>query len=208
MREFFKKYWQYLLNIYLFCSFAVWGIWQSYQYIVKGQLGYVELSFTIQSLVMAIVFLIRKPHQTVDTNPWHQVVAALAFLSGAGFMGQAPTGGPMIRAISRAIIFLASTFGIVTLLNLGRSFGIFIALRQVKANGVYSIVRHPMYAMDILLRTGFLISHLSAVTIIVFLGSTTCYVLRALLEERFLSRQPEYQEYMQRVKYRFIPALF
>ena len=33
------------------------------------------------------------------------------------------------------------------------------------------------------------------------------YVLRALTEERHLRHYAEYREYMQRVKYRFIPGL-
>jgi protein-S-isoprenylcysteine O-methyltransferase Ste14 len=95
--------------------------------------------------------------------------------------------------------------GVATLLNLGRSFGILIAFRGLKSDGLYRMVRHPMYATDILLRIGFLINHTNLFTVIVFIISTGCYVYRAILEERFLIRTPGYREYMQRVKYRFIP---
>jgi protein-S-isoprenylcysteine O-methyltransferase Ste14 len=98
--------------------------------------------------------------------------------------------------------------GVVTLLNLGRSFGILIAFREVKSRGLYGIIRHPMYATDILLRMGFLINHFNLFILIVFIASTVCYVYRAILEERFLIYQPEYREYMHRVKYRFIPFVF
>jgi protein-S-isoprenylcysteine O-methyltransferase Ste14 len=62
-----------------------------------------------------------------------------------------------------------------------------------------------MYATDMLLRVGFLISHFNLFTVIVFIVSTGCYVYRAILEERFLMRQLEYRDYMKRVRYRFIP---
>ena len=103
---------------------------------------------------------------------------------------------------------MSNTLGAITLLNLGRSFGILIAYREVKSGGLYSIVRHPMYGTDILLRIGFVISHFSWLTIFILVASSGCYVYRAILEERFLSKQPDYAEYMKKVKYRFIPYIF
>jgi protein-S-isoprenylcysteine O-methyltransferase Ste14 len=208
LKEFLKKHWQLLLNIYLFLNFAGWGIWQAYQYYLKGTLGYVEMSFTIQSLLVAVIFLIRKPHQVVNKNLLHQAVATIAFCSGAAFIGQPATGNPLTNHISQVVIFFANVLGVATVVNLGRSFGILIAFRELKSHGLYGIVRHPMYATDILLRIGFLINHTNLFTVIVFIISTGCYVYRAILEERFLIQTPGYREYMQRVKYRFIPFVF
>jgi protein-S-isoprenylcysteine O-methyltransferase Ste14 len=36
----------------------------------------------------------------------------------------------------------------------------------------------------------------------------TIYFLRSVTEEQFLSRDPEYVAYCQRVKYRFIPGIY
>jgi len=203
-----KKHRSLILNIYLSLNFAGWGLWQTYQYYLKGTLGYVEISFTVQSLVVAVIFLIRKPHQMVHTNLLHQAVAMIAFCSGAAFMGQPVTGNPLAKHISQVVILCANVLGVAALLNLGRSFGILIAFRGLKSRGLYRTVRHPMYATDILLRIGFLISHTNLFTVVVFIASTGCYVYRALLEEWFLIQRPEYREYMQRVKYRFIPFVF
>ncbi len=41
-----------------------------------------------------------------------------------------------------------------------------------------------------------------------FAGWATIYFLRAVTEEQFLSRDPEYAAYCKRVKYRFIPGLY
>jgi protein-S-isoprenylcysteine O-methyltransferase Ste14 len=120
-------------------------------------------------------------------------------------MGQPATGSLVAKQISQVVIFCANVLGVATLLNLGRSFGILIAFRELKSYGLYGRVRHPMYATDILLRIGFLINHFNLFTVLVFIISTGCYVYRAILEERFLSQQPEYREYMNRVRYRFIP---
>jgi protein-S-isoprenylcysteine O-methyltransferase Ste14 len=202
-----KKHRHLILNIYLFLNFAGWGIWQTYQYYLKGTLGYVEISFTIQSLLVGVIILIRRPHQAIQTNLLHQAIAIVAFSSGGAFMGQPATGPQAVKQISQVVIFCANALGAATLLNLGRSFGILIAFRELKSHGLYGMVRHPMYATDILLRVGFLISHFNLFTALVFIVSAGCYVYRAILEERFLMHQPEYREYMKRVKYRFIPFL-
>jgi protein-S-isoprenylcysteine O-methyltransferase Ste14 len=111
--------------------------------------------------------------------------------------------------VSQALLLIANLLGLVTLFNLGTSFGILIACRQVKTGGLYRYLRHPMYATDILLRIGYLIGHRTLLTVSLFVLSTACYVWRAILEERFLAAQgPAYRAYLARVRYRFIPGVF
>lgn len=155
-----------------------------------------------------MVVLLRKPHQGIDPSLPHQLVALVAFCSGALLIGQPATHHPFLTSISSLIIVCANVFGIMTLLNLGRSFGVLIAIREVKTGGLYSLIRHPMYGTDILLRLGFIISHFNALTAMIFVASTSCYVYRAILEEKFLSHNPAYRQYMAKVSYRFIPGIF
>jgi protein-S-isoprenylcysteine O-methyltransferase Ste14 len=208
LKEFIIKHRQLIFNIYLAINFAGWAGYNLYKSITTDNLDYVEISFTIQNLLLITLILIRWEHKGIDKSIINQTVALIAFLSGAAFMGQPASGGPIAMASSKLIVFLANVFGIITMLNLGRSFGILIAFRKVKTHGLYAFVRHPMYGTDILLRIGFIISHLNWFTSIVFIISTSLYVYRARLEERFLVVQPEYQEYMKEVKYRFIPYIY
>ena len=203
-----KKHWQLLLNIYIFLNVAGYGIWRGCHAWQAGQFHLIDLSFAAQNVVMLTFILLRQEHRAVNTNILHQTVALLAFFSGLLFIGQAPSGGVLTSAVSSGIIFTANLLGLVTLLNLGRSFGILIALRQVKTGGLYSIIRHPMYGTDILLRIGFVVGHFNLFTIFLFTISTGAYVTRAMLEERFLLQDEAYQDYVGRVKYRFIPFVF
>jgi protein-S-isoprenylcysteine O-methyltransferase Ste14 len=148
------------------------------------------------------------PHRAMEKSLWSQIVAATAFFSGAAFMGQAPTGGPLALAVSESIMILSAALGIATVLSLGKSFGILIAVREVRSSGPYSLVRHPMYVTDILLRIGFTVNHFTAFTAVLLVLTSACYVYRALLEEKFLGRFPDYREYMARVRRRFIPLVF
>ncbi len=75
--------------------------------------------------------------------------------------------------------------------------------------GVYSIVRHPLYAGDALMMVGiplWLESYPAALLASVPIATVA---LRILFEERFLRRELEgYDAYTQRVRYRLIPFLW
>ncbi len=208
MKEFIIRNKSMLLNIYLVLNLGGYAAWQTYNTWMEGKLDFVEISFAVQNVVMLIFILIRKQHKSIDKVVWHQIIALVAFFSGLLFIGQPSTGGETANTISKYIIFTSNVLGAVTLLNLGKSFGIMIALRRVRTGGLYSIVRHPMYGTDILLRIGFLVSHFTYLTVILFLLSTGCYVYRALLEEKFLKQNEDYSAYMKKVRYRFIPLVY
>ena len=89
----------------------------------------------------------------------------------------------------------------------------------------YNVVRHPAYAckntfwfisgLTILANSiiGHNLSMLDTIRIIfIAIISLTAiafiYYYRALTEERHLIQDPDYQEYTQKVKYRFIPGVF
>jgi len=202
-----KKNWQFYVNIYVFLNFLGFCGWQAYSVIAENRLNFVEVSFIIHNIILVSVVLVRSEFKAIDKNWWHQLIAFIAFFSGAFFMGQPQTSTNLTEVISQIVIMVSNILGLITLLNLGKSFGVMISYRNVKTKGLYSYVRHPMYGTDILLRIGFLISHFTWYTIIAFVLSTACYIYRAILEERFLRQQPEYELYMQKVKYRFIPLL-
>jgi protein-S-isoprenylcysteine O-methyltransferase Ste14 len=80
---------------------------------------------------------------------------------------------------------------------------------KVVDTGVYSIVRHPMYAGIFLFGVGmalWLESYAGAVAALVPIG---VLAVRIIFEEQFLRIQlPGYQSYMERVRYRLIPLVW
>lgn len=197
-----------LINYYLFVNIAGFILWQAYGIARSSGLNIIEVSFLLQNLVLAGVVLLRRDPIAIDNNLWHQAVALIAFFSGLAFMGREPSGGLLTQQLSTAVLLGSNILGILSLLHLGKSFGILIACREVRSSGVYRWVRHPMYTSDMMLRVGYAISHFSLLTLSLVLLSCACYIYRAMLEERFLRQQPDYRAYMERVNDRFIPGLF
>lgn len=201
-----QRHGQTLLNWYLFVHAAGYLAWEAWKRTAAGQWTVADAAFLAQTAVFAVLLVLRTRHRAVDAGVGRQLVAVAAFYSGLpmlAFAG-APTGG-VIGATGDALALAANLLGIACLMNLGRSFGILIALRRVKTGGLYAWMRHPMYASDLLLRIGFCLAHVSAWSVLWTLVGIGLYGWRAVLEERFLARDPAYAAYLQRVRWRFLP---
>ncbi len=208
MREFLKKHWQLLLDVYLFANLAGWLVWDAHKSWAEGRLGLIEISFMVHNALWIGMVLVRRQHLAVDRNVFHQAVALAAFYSGLLMPIAGQKGSPLALDVSGWFILGALVLSVATIFNLGRSFGILIAVRRVRTSGLYRIVRHPMYVTDLLIRVGYLISHCTPLNLGIVAATALCYGYRAVLEERFLSQWPEYREYRGKVRYRFVPGVF
>ncbi|MFZ1729731.1 MAG: isoprenylcysteine carboxylmethyltransferase family protein [Bacteroidota bacterium] len=201
----FKENKSFIVNIYIALNYFIFVVASLYYSFTEETLDYNIIAYTLHSAILIYFIVIRKPHKHFDMSFLHQCIALAGFYSGIIFIWQPETGGATEELISNIIIFAANILGAVTIFNLGRSFGIMIAVREIKTGGLYSLVRHPMYSTDLLLRIGFMVNHFNVATGILIFISIGFNFYRAILEEKYLSEQEEYRMYMQKVKYRFIP---
>jgi protein-S-isoprenylcysteine O-methyltransferase Ste14 len=207
VRSFLRRHGQTLINIFLVICLGNYSVQKAREAWEAGTFDFVEVAFALHNVVFLTVILARRQHQAIDRNIFHQVVALVAFFSGITLKDTPDPHLWMLRS-AQVITFAALALATISLVNLGRSFGILIAVRRIKTGGLYAIVRHPMYFTDILWRVGMILKNPCALNAVIVVVSSAAYVYRALLEEEFLGHRPEYQEYMKRVKYRFIPGLF
>lgn len=99
-------------------------------------------------------------------------------------------------------------FSITGLASLGRSFGIVPANRGVRRGGLYRIVRHPMYAGYSVSYSCFVLQNPSLENV-VLLGTFLAFtILRIVMEEAHLSRDPLYSEMQQQVRWRLVPFVW
>ena len=81
--------------------------------------------------------------------------------------------------------------------------------QQVVSTGLYGIVRHPMYAVTLVLFLSMPLVLGSALTFVVFLAYPAIIVKRIRNEEEVLARElAGYPEYMQKVRWRLIPFIW
>jgi protein-S-isoprenylcysteine O-methyltransferase Ste14 len=221
IRELLRQHGHILVNLFLFACLGKFFIDKILDTWFAEKLDFVEVAFALHNMILLPILLIRRQHRAIDRSGWHQAVALVAFFSGIFFVSAGPGGHPWLPGwllpsapgtamlwTSRGIVAAVTLIGTLSLLSLGRSFGILIAVREVKTRGAYGVIRHPMYLSDILWRVGYTLANLCALNAALLAVSSACYVYRALLEERFLAQTGEYRQYMERVRYRFIPGIF
>ena len=208
MREFVRKHWQLIVNLVVFIGIGKWIVERAWDWHQAGELWqFVEVTFLVHMVVLLVLVVIRTRHIAIDRNVFHQCIALVAFFSGLAFVGEKTTDVTLLWS-ARTVTFIALVLGILTQVNLGRSFGILIARRRIKTDWLYGIIRRPMYFTDIRFKMGMILKILSWQNAAVLVLGVACYIYRAILEERFLSQSAAYREYMKKVRYRLLPGIF
>jgi protein-S-isoprenylcysteine O-methyltransferase Ste14 len=163
----------------------------------------------VSSLILcltAVLFIIRRPAQR-STGSWLSRTIAIV---GSWLM---PALILMPLTWESAWLLMATTTALVvlhvvvfwSLLTLRRSFSIFPEARALVRTGPYGIVRHPLYAIYIVMYPCFLLPRLSVLATAVTVLGIACEVRRARDEEAILGASfPDYAEYAHNTP-RFVP---
>jgi protein-S-isoprenylcysteine O-methyltransferase Ste14 len=164
------------------------------------------LLLTGESLVVVLT-LARRRASLVDRSVAAAVMTTLSV-----------AGPPLLRAsesvpiapdiVTAMISAVGLSLVVIGKIALGRSFGVAPANRGVVVRGPYSVVRHPIYTGYLITHAGFLMAHPNAWNAAIMIVADIALVLRALMEERVLSADAEYQGYCRRVGWHLVPGVF
>lgn len=170
--------------------------------------GHLTGLLLLASEALVIVFtLVRRRARFVDRSV---TTAAMTMISVAGPPLLRASQMPGLAPDAMTVWLSATGLGLVIAgkLTLGRSFGIVPANRGVVAKGPYNIVRHPIYAGYLVTHAAFLIAHPSPWNVAIVLVADTALIVRALIEERVLAGDQDYQAYCRRVEWHLVPGVF
>ncbi|MBD5401590.1 hypothetical protein HDR58_02145 [bacterium] len=222
LREMFSQAYQYAASEGLFNGIL--------QYIDDTADMWTKLTITLTTLILAFSYiteleLFKNKVKSVDTTPLGVISCLICY-------------PPLILLTNKLIPYLtqelipAEILGLrivlnilIVLIHLGSLFAIFrlgtksgnLTNCGIVTGFPYNIIRHPDYTMQmcgyvLLTIPVYFIDSISIFEkLILVLG--TClwlyiYYLRAITEERHLIKDEEYQKYVEKVKYRFIPKVF
>jgi protein-S-isoprenylcysteine O-methyltransferase Ste14 len=111
-------------------------------------------------------------------------------------------------AAGLVLVTLAAALSLVSLLVIGRLFGVRPALRGLVTSGPYRFVRHPMYLSYILADIGYNLQEWNFVTLLLVLIGWMSLVYRIHAEERVISQHAEWPAYVVLVRYRLFPGIW
>ena len=197
-----KKVWEWTCNIVL-------GLVQLRFVVVFGES--LITNFRISALLVLIkcslfawFTLFRRMPAKTSRSPYEWFIAVGGTWS---CMLVIPSGTSDIL-LGQLLQSFGTVFSILAMYSLNKSFGIVPANRGIQTNGLYRIVRHPLYAGYVLSFSGFLLNNYHPINLSVLSCWLLFELLRAVREERFLSQDPEYRAYMKKTRYRIIPGIF
>lgn len=169
--------------------------------------GALNLGILVHNTLLCVLFLTRR--KSVDTShhvvDWFVPIGTLisAMMLRSGFSVSYP-----IDIIAVGMQCAGMALIVLSLLSLGRSFGIVPANRKVKYTGAYRIVRHPLYASELVFYAGFFIGNFSLRNGILIGLILIGQIWRSIREERLLSKDPVYDAYRKHVRFRLVPGLY
>ncbi|PKM42215.1 MAG: hypothetical protein CVV03_10290 [Firmicutes bacterium HGW-Firmicutes-8] len=169
-------------------------------------LGIVPMCLIIHYLLFAVTMLVRRTAVRITTNPLYWLLTLIAtywlWLTGV-FIN--PGAGVIPHWCSIILAILGMAIAVYSRISLGRNIGLVPAQRQLVTTGAYGLVRHPIYTGVFINYLAFALDSYSPGNVVLAVLGVFWYVIKSIVEERFLAADPEYAAYMQRVRWRFLP---
>lgn len=165
------------------------------------------LFLLLSEAIVVVLTLVRRPPRLVDRSMRARILTVVSVL-GPPLL--APGAAAALAPEAMTVAFSCAGLAIVIAgkITLGRSFALLPANRGVVSTGLYRVVRHPIYMGYLVTHVAFLVASPTWWNIAALVVADGALLARAVCEEETLARDPEYRDYMTRVRWRVAPGLF
>jgi protein-S-isoprenylcysteine O-methyltransferase Ste14 len=170
----------------------------------------VDWIYVLQHLLVLGIALTRRPPKVQDISlpSSASVVVAYAYPYAQVVYLRWVPGEPAWPAAGLVLVVLAACLSLASLLSLGRWFGVFPALRDLQTRGPYRLVRHPMYLAYVLADIGYNLQEWNFGTVLLVVTGWASLLYRIHAEERILSHDARWSNYVALVRHRLLPGLW
>jgi protein-S-isoprenylcysteine O-methyltransferase Ste14 len=171
---------------------------------------FVDWIYISQHLLVLVIAFARRAPAAYD----HSLPSSIAVVASYGYpyllvlwFGWYP-GSELWPTLGGVLVVISACASLSSLLSLGRSFGIRPALRQLQTHGAYRVVRHPMYLSYLISDIGYTMQEWNVGAILIVLAGWISLLYRIHAEERVLSRDSGWSDYVAIVPYRLLPGVW
>ena len=163
----------------------------------------------VAETAVVLFVLIRRPTDKISLKLGDWLLAITATYAPLLIQpADTPAALHLLVPLGVSLAVVGNVVQIAAKMFLRRSFGIAPANRGIKTDGMYRIVRHPMYAGYLLVHVGILMLMPTMLNLVIYAIGWWAQILRLLAEERLLSEDPAYQALMEQTRWRLIPGVF
>src|SRR5262249_9152749 len=165
------------------------------------------IASVLNTVVLIVTMVIRRPPKRVTPNPWYWLLAFVASYWLVFIIFFLQKGSPLVANwITDSLAILGLMVMLWARFSLGRNIGLVPAQRELVSTGAYAYMRHPVYTGLLITSTAFVLRAYSPLNALLMgLGVFWFIPVKSLVEEDFLRHDPQYAGYMQRVRARWIP---
>ena len=166
--------------------------------------------YVLQHLMVLSIALTREAPKARDYSLGSSIAVGVAYIYPYAqvIYLRLSSGYVAWPAAGLALVTLAAGLSLVSLLTIGRVFGVRPALRDLVTSGPYRFVRHPMYLSYVMADIGYNLQESNFVTLLFVLVGWASLVYRIEAEERVLSQHAAWPAYLGLVRYRIFPGLW
>ena len=166
--------------------------------------------YVSQHLMVLGITLTRPPPEVQDRSLLSSTAVIVAYAypyAQVAYLRWVP-GNPVWPLGGLMLVTLAAFLSFVSYLSLGRWFGVWPALRGLATRGPYRFVRHPMYLAYVLADIGYNLQEWNFGTALLVMVGWASLFCRIRAEERILSQDAGWSNYVALVRYRLFPGLW
>ena len=179
-----------------------------YHRFASANLSFPRAVLAIQIVILIVTMVIRRTPVRVTPNPWYWLLAFVATYGILAFSAFGQIGVPLVLpVITNVLVIFSAIVFIYARLSLGRSIGFVPANRGIITGGAYRFVRHPVYSGVFIAMLSVVLRSYSLLNLIVAATIVALFMIKSIVEEKFLSEDPEYAAYLQGVRWRWIPGV-
>lgn len=159
--------------------------------------------------LISYLFIIRE--EAKDTPNFGESIVSIVSMSTPMLIVSISTNfGAMYEFsnIGICIMSIGLLTSLLALYYLKKSFSIFPARRRIVTRGLYSVIRHPIYAGQIMMGMGLVLTHLNLIAVVILLIGIIATLFRINIEETKLSTDDEYKNYRLKVRHKLLPLVW
>lgn len=155
-----------LFTLFAFCLTA-YAVYTYGLGVLRGDFS--SIAILAFYMFMLILFVTRKEAQAESGRITHRIIAFATSLLPLLLQPAPHHPAPGLGILAAALWVVGAGGSLVAIGCLGKGFGIVAACRQVKTQGLYRWIRHPLYAFELVWFFSLVLLQLSWFNIVLFL---------------------------------------